>query len=1041
MVDVSTVANQVAAPSQIPQPTPPTYEGFVKGQQESALSSESQRSSEIQKEEPDIGKRKNWSEINVDPKFRAMSPSERNNVADAYFDENIAPQIKMQYSLNTARLGVAQDTDSIISQAKNQFKNSIQIDETSEKSRLPDVDYLSGIGSIGTLYDYTNASNDRERLKALTRTYGRDNVKLDPGGRFYIQTPGGKVAVIGTNNKFQQMLAEAGSGSPAMAGFIASSFLMPEITLPAKLVPEVAPALGVASKMVNKAKGIFASESGESIATQKIGERAMIAGAGGATGQGSSDVVKELRGLSDKSVKEEIEGLKREALDSVMASATFDSTLYPFGEWARMMHARKSSPEEKQLAKEALDMGLRPSVAQLRQQTKGANLWNLEQKFIEGLTGRDAKAVNSNMQIVGKMVDDQLKSMGMSESEVPVIKSKIFNKQLEPMKATEDATQFATRMGDRVKRAVEDHVEETEKLLNKRTEELLKSSSGDTHAALEADVEKAVGDARSQLSSVAKQKYGVLESDAKTMLPEGLSASNSPLKSFAIEEKKNLLRQKPGEGKKIGDIYNPEGDVVSTIKASPKGEGDVDVALKSIENQLDSWMKLPDRIPISQLENYRKAIWEKANANTITPDTNKGFWMRAYKAVNATVESMESDPYLMSKLDPAQTGGFVKKLKETRSWYKGEIEKFDRVSINKMARDAGTTGAWQEGRMADMLIRPNNAEMAASIKKVIPSKIWDRIAAIKLNDIFNKSTVNGKIDVENLANSIKSYTDSDLKEFFGAKKASEIRELGKQAYSIGGHLDPKFLDESNLSEAIRAAKAAKLSADKYTSENLIRDLSAGGRQAESAMTSLVNMNSLSDLKKARSFFGPHSKEWQSIEQNAMIQFLSEGMNLSESGFQKINGAAWQNAFERRSYESMKEMWGKDVAEGLQKIVKWARYTGDEQRLSGAGMGMAIMGVALHIPSHIPLFLAAPYVAGLYRSPLFIQWVTLGLEGKSIPAQAAAKFSRMAMYEFLKAVNNTLQITQDNTVPGYIPMGGQQSEWNGGQQNNFTPPAQ
>lgn len=1004
--DLLSLVGQLAVKGPSGPPTPQ--------QQQENVSYEQKRSSEEEAEEPSLNARKNWTEISVDPKFRALPEEDRSAVADAYFDRVIAPKAQAA-GIRNANRGIPPET--YVAKAKDEFKNSIQLSDK-EPRRLPDVDYISGIGRIGTLYDYTNAKNDSERFKALSRAYGRDNVKIDPGGRFYIQLPDKrKVAVEGVNNKIQQIIADAGTGAPSALGFLLSSALMPEIAGEEAVV-------GAASRF-NLLKNV---ESGSPYADQAM-NRALIAGTGGATGLAANEGVKKIRGLSDQSLKEEADGLAREASDSMMSSAMFDATLYPVGKYVRMMHAYTSSPEEKALAKEATNLGLAPSVMQLRQQTKGAKLWGLEQKFIESLNGKDAKYVNQNMEVIGKMVDEQLKAIGIPESEIPALKEKIFNKKMEPMRDTEDAQQFAIRMGDDVKQRVEEHEKEAAEMLDKRATELLRQSESDTHAALSADVTKAVGDARKQLSTVATEKYGLLEADAKAALPEGLTADNTPLKSFAIQEKEELLRMKPQEGKPIADILDAQGNKVSTVKGVPKGEGQAMPDLSAIEKQLNSFLQTPDRIPIQQLENYRHVLWEKANSNTITPDSNQGFWRRAYKAVNETIEGMELDPYLIKNMDKKGATDFLTKLHETREWYKGEINKFDRTVINKIARDAGKTGAWKEDQLADMLIKPRNAGEMRSVKTIIPPKIWDRIGNMKLKDMFEKAVGDdGLIDPNKLASSIRQFTDKDLREAFGEKKAKLLRELQDQSRALAGHLDPEKLDGSNLSEAIRAAKSSKEASDKYWQDNLLKKLSAGGKEQEDAIKEIIKMDSLKTIEKARAYFGENTKAWNDIQQHSMMQFLSEGMQLSDSGFMRINGNALYDAYKVRGYEQIKEMWGKDVADGLEKIVKWARYTGDEQKLSGGALGMAVMSVVLHIPSHIPLLALSPTVASLYRSPVFIKWVTEGLEGKSLSAQAAAKLARTTTYGFQKSLNNAPQLMQQHTVPGYLGMGEPDSQW-------------
>jgi hypothetical protein len=940
---------------------------------------------------------KPWVEIEIDPRYRMLRPMQREAIRGQYFRTYVQPKLEKETGLPASpeNLSAAwQAFNNYTREAPTKTGGNYVEALRSDLGTLPDVNYLDSPVDSGTLFRFFDADNDRERYLALSKTYGKSGVGIDPGGRWYVVSKDGtKHAVLGAN-RLKDLAIQMGTEAPEMAGMGIGSLLAPEADIAvaapriAKLAEYVPKALGL--------RGVTSFVMNQVDRTLMTVARSAPAVAGALAGKATDETMKAARGEFDKTMEEEARASGKEAVGAMLGE-TGNRVLRSFGDkYLLDLYAHGSSQAEKGAAVRALREGFLPSVAQARAQTGGAPIWRFDQRIYDLLFGGAQKREEINYTAINSKLDGYLDSLGVAPADRDAFKKRILSKDLPVGQAMTDIGGPVQEKFEADGKALEGLIGKAQIDLSARADSLVADAKNITHPILAQDLEKSITNARVDLSKVANGLY----TEVYNMGGEnGVMVPTAGLKRVANElwEAVPKTEGKP-ETEEVSRrvlVQTPRGQIWKTerVPGSPEQEGEAVIPkLDAFYGQVRRILEMPDEVPLQDIARLRSDFYNIAEDNTLTPPVEKHRYSDLAQAAGRTLDETADQPDL--------AGDAARRLKEVNGWYRDEIQKFQIADIVRLAKPAGQTGAIRAEDIPARAIQPGYDSVVSNIKQVVGDVEFSKLASVRFRDLVSDSVDphTGKIDPLKFSSNLGKFTkDGFARRVWGDAKGQEIEQLQRDAAVLGDKLDPSTLSVGSITPAVEAAKSAQKAFDAYWDENLMSNLAAGGAKQEAAINRVAEMSKLSDIRQLKAFFGPESPQFKQVQQLAMQRLLGDAVKMSDNAFATpLSGSGLTNRLTDIGKDKLDEMFGSDVGDDLWHLGDTIRYV--TARGGNVLAGALRAGTLMYHPlSHIPGLMASYIFGAQTMKPGFVRWITYGLEGDSKFAQAVAQTFQMAAY--------------------------------------------
>lgn len=939
---------------------------------------------------------KTWTEIETDPQYRSAPASVRAQMRMMYFDGVVLPRYQKAYEgQQKGSLGAV--TPDQIKALRQQYdaetrESPLKYDDRLGAIRRNDLGFLAGIDYVtgiptGDLKAFFEADNDRERYLVLSKRYGKNNVGIDPGGRWWVRTKDDKrMAVVGING-IKIIAAEAASEAPEIAGMGMGALAAPETA-----GASTAPTIERIGAKIGITKGIpFLARQLDKL--QILAARAAPQMAGAVLGKAGQETAKAAQGTLDKSVVAEAHVLGKEAAGALLGETMFQG-LSAFGRRFLLdVYAHSATEAEKQFAARALREGFMPSVAQAR--PTGAPLWRYGQRVYDTVFGGAKQREVTNYAAINKKLDAYLDSIGIKEEDRAEFKNRVLTKDFEIAQAQADIGKPVEESYKRIQTEIDAALAKAKNELSVDVSDLSKKMGSTPHPVLAADLEKNISDSRQRLGKVANGAYSeiwAMGGDA------GLNAPTTILKQEAQDLWERILKTASQEEPTTSRIWieRPNGGYWQTVTKNNPPEtvpgSPANVRLDAFKKQIERILSLPDEVPMQKLAGLRTDFYGIAEDATLTPSVEKSRYRDLADSITKTFKGMETLPDI--------PGEAAKKLAETNAWYSGEIQKFDMMSVVKLARESGTTGAVKLEDIPSVIIKPGYESVMLQVRSVVGDDMFNKIAATRFSELKMDAIdpATGKFDPAKFARILGEYTkDGFARKVWGHDNGVAIEKLQKESAVLGEYIDPAMLTPGTVRESIASAVARKNMAEKFWNDHLMGELAAGGSRQEKAIERVAGMNSLAEIQQIKAFFGPASPEFGRVQQLAMQKILQRGLLIPDSPFgTPLEGKGFLVNLTEIGRDRLEAMFGPEISDDLFHLGDMIRYVTAKggNALAGALRAGSLM---YHPLSHLPGIVQTVIEGKTMMRPGFIKWITYGLEGDGKFANAVATTFRLAAY--------------------------------------------
>lgn len=933
-----------------------------------------------------------WTQVEVDPKYRAQPPEMRAAIRQQFFDNVVKPRLTTE-SPGTDPAQAQRVFQMFTRETPAKHGDDISAALHGDTGDLPGVDYMSGV-PFEPLKSFFAADNDRERYDALAQVYGKTNVGIDPGGRWFVRDKDGKLKTVVGFNSIKNFAAETSAQAPELIGMGVGAALAPE-TEGLSLVPAV-------ERFAAKAGW----ERGVPFVLRQVGRLQRLGAAaarptagamGSLVGKLGSEQEKAAEGLFDKSAQEEIRALTQSAVSGYLGDLTargFSAAgrrlfLEPYSTGLPIINA-PSSAMEKAMAVRALREGFHPSVGQARGETGGAALWRYGQGLYDLVSGGAQKRQAQNVAAINRKIDGFLDGLGVPQADRAEIKRRIMDKDFAIGDAVQGIGVPAQEDFAKLGKIVDAEVGRAQTALSAETDRIVSSLGHEEHPLLALDAEKAVAQARAKFGNIANARYEeiwTLGGEPGVMAPTGSlkELANSLwaqiAKTAPETESIDVLEPIPGGGQRLTTQQQPTGR-----EGAP-----VNTKLDAFKSQVRRVLAMPDEIPIQQFSQLRTDFMNAAEDSTLTAGPEKGRYRAMAGRITDIMRLMEGDKGI--------SGEAAKLLRSTNDWYGAEIAKFDAASLIKLSRTAGERGALRAEDIPSSVIQPGYESTMNQVKSVVGQEMFDRIAARRFEDLKSEAidSATGMLDPKKLSTTLGKFTkDGFARKVWGSEAGAEIDQLQREARLLGDTgIDPATFKPGSIRESIRAAVARKQANDAFWSKNILGELAAGGTKQEAAVNRVAAMQNLSEIRLVKSYLKADPARWQTVQRLAMQKLLGKAVDVADNPFgQALTGKGFLATLTDTGRDKLTEMFGPEMTEDLFNLAEQVRYvTAKNQNvLAGALRAGTLM---FHPLSHLPGLIQTNIEGALMMKPGFIKWITYGLEGDGKFANAVASSFKLA----------------------------------------------
>jgi len=845
-----------------------------------------------------------------------------------------------------------------------------------------------------TLYDM--AVNDKEREKALSRSYPGKVKRNERTGEFYVDDDGtlrrskGFLSAPGAT-----IAAEAapviGSIGGGIAGGVAGTFAGGPIgtLLGGAAGGEVGGATGQAfNDAIMGLAGVYdRSGSEEAINLAKSG---FLGGLGAGIGGAGAGAAPAIKGTVEKALPKAAAsflGADKEGLETAIRLRG-EGVLVPPSGWA------KEAPHIHNIV-EVFDPAfhtqrpLQQSATQHYEKEAGRIL---ESKEIGGT--RPASLSDPEVAVSTEKTGEAL--LGRSRQELAAADAKL--RQVLEAKRTavqagaqsNTAYMEALRATERESRAAADKViAEGFKAIDTDIDRAMKAVKADQNSG---DLWQQVGDKLRKIKVGISQRAAVRYQQA-----DELAGGHLPDIGNLTDVASNVLAQMP-EGF--------EGKYPTIVKQIRDLAGVVD-------EKTGGWVKEPVQPSFGELHNLRTVLRNNINYFDLTPDFREGAVKLMERTVNEVLHDQEAVPELQAA---------AHMLDETDKWYGKVIKPLTDKNIQAVVSGLESGMPADPKLLYDTLVKEGRTELTNKVKKLVGPNLWAGIKASDIKEMLDqsKTLTPGVIDGRRFARQVLDRYRTGMLTAVHGEQAGRLLEQARNIEMLEGKLDiptrPGDTILDVISRARAAADAVKAAAKQDPLALLNKEMKSVEREhAREAqrMAKLRQTDPLAFLYKpttgateavdrilgsedlilaAAAKFGDKSPEFNMLRQ-VWVQRILQGTLEPSQRLEKASEEVQRIMFPGVSLDAMRQ---------LAKDMDFLMSSRGAHEGAGTARSMAAMSKVEHPLSQLPFQtgkllniatlglgdpIARATLGGYYKmirtifnNPAFMRWVEKGLKG-------------------------------------------------------------
>lgn len=856
-----------------------------------------------------------------------------------------------------------------------------------------------GIGfTAQTLYDM--AANDKERQKALERSYPGKVKRLPRTGQFYIdddgtlrkpkgfaEAPGSYLAAIAA----PIILSTAGEIGGGIAGGTAGSILPGAGTAAGAFGGAVAggAAGGAAGQGFNDAilalAGVYERTPGEE--ALNVGAAGTLGGVGTAAGRGLAAAAPAIKGA----VKNALPGLAakflgadKEGLETAIRLRG-QGVLVPPSGWAQ------ESPHIHNIV-EVFDPAFHTQKPLLQSAT--AHYEREGGKILESVGAEKPKSLSEPV-AAASTEKAGAALLGRSRVELQAADD-LLRHELEVQRLLVQAGGKQRASGIEALRTAE---AQSRAAADKVIDEGFADIQKDIDAATDAvGANKNSGSLWQQVGDKLRKIKIAIGQRAKMRYDQAdqLAGDAKPDISGLTEQANDFLRQMPeGFEGKYPAIVKQIRDLAGVRKVDKTG------------NVLDEWAKEPVHPTFGQLHNLRTVLRNQVNYYDLTPDFREG-----------------SLKFFANRVDDALHGGeagsglevAAHMLDETDKWYGKVTRPLTDKNIQAVVSGLESGMPADPKLLYNTLIKEGRTELTNKVRKLVGPNLWAAVRAADTQDMIDaaKTLTPGVIDGRTFARQVLDRLRSGMLEAVHGKDAAKLLEQARRIEMLEGRLDIPVKPGDTITETIakarQAADAAKEAAKKDPLSALNKEMRSVERESKreaSRMQKLRQNDPLAFLYKpttgateavdkilgsedlilaAAAKFGPNSPEFNMLRQ-VWAQRILQGILEPSARLVKYSDEVQRIMFPGVSLDAMRQL-AKDMdflmsSRGARDTAKSMAAVAKVEHPFGSVPGGRLLGKL--VPGSEPIAratLAAFYkfVRNLSNNPAFMRWIEKGLKG-------------------------------------------------------------
>ena len=449
---------------------------------------------------------------------------------------------------------------------------------------------------------------------------------------------------------------------------------------------------------------------------------------------------------------------------------------------------------------------------------------------------------------------------------------------------------------------------------------------------------------------------------------------------------------------------------------------------KEVSTILESLMNVPTYIKASEMQQYRSILGDMAyspellgnvkllHLNRLRTAADRSFDDAIENNVRVTprqeglivdergypIVKKGEDVVPLDTKEKERLALGVKKLKEARDSYREGMTRFDNVVISRLAKEAGQSGGVEADAVIPYLVKNNNPGNLQYFLKALPDdatreNILGQLRRGHFDEALTKAMdpESGQVSARRLLVAFKNLGRTG-RTLYGDEYTSVMAQL-QQLSRAQAKLSPEIIEElaeqpGQIPALLR--KQFKLQQEEDVILKQTWSTRTAGTSSPEVLDWIVRKASIKELREAREFFGPDSVEFRTIRQRSMQNLLDNIYHRSDENPVEmvLNGRAFLEEIETIGMPKLRELFGEDIALGLENYAKKASFlTSKPKGLSG---GLVAANIALNPLDNISTLLRLKLLGQLLSSPTSLRWLTNIVEnpGTRTAARAATRLS-------------------------------------------------
>lgn len=472
----------------------------------------------------------------------------------------------------------------------------------------------------------------------------------------------------------------------------------------------------------------------------------------------------------------------------------------------------------------------------------------------------------------------------------------------------------------------------------------------------------------------AKMRYG--EADR-------LAGDARPDISGLTEQAEVFLQQMPeGFEGKYPSIVKQIRDLAGVRKVDKAG------------NVIDGWAKEPVHPTFGQLHNLRTVLRNNVNYYDLTPDFREGSLKFFANRVDNVLHSGEEG----SGLEAAAL-----MLDQTDKWYGKVIKPLTDKNIQAVVSGLESGMPADPKLLYNTLVKEGRTELTNKVRKLVGPTLWAAVRAADTQEMIDgaKTLTPGVIDGRSFARQVLDRYRTGMLDAVHGKEAEKLLQQARNIEMLDGRLDIPSRPGDTITDVIARARQAADAAKEAAKKDPLAALS----------------------KEMRGVEREHAREvarMKQLRQNDPLAFLYKKTTGATEAVDKILesedlilAAAGKFGPNSSEFNMLRQVWAQRILQGtLEPSTRLAKYSEEVQRVMFPGVSLDAMR---QIAKDMDFLMASKAVRDTAKSMAAVAKVEhpFGsvpggrLLGKLIPgSEPLARATLAAFYKFVRnAVNN------------------------------------